>query len=227
MRFLLMITMVGLAGFAITTPTCAQSRRPMAADEFIQSSSQLKTGERLVGRTAPGSESQQIMTLGMLPTDNSKQGPTSTDRVSAQRPEQYNSYPYPVPIQPAAVTPRLRQTAFQAVGNPIRTAQNCNCGPPTVGGFQVPASTVPSIQSAPLPEPQGRLFVPGTAVNGQAVIPPAFQLPQSTYGQQITVPVYSTIPMPAGTYLGRGIVGQPTAFVSGQKVRNLLRFIFP
>jgi len=33
---------------------------------------------------------------------------------------------------------------------------------------------------------------------------------------------------PSGTYLGRGMLGQPTAYVDGQPVRNMLRFItFP
>lgn len=33
--------------------------------------------------------------------------------------------------------------------------------------------------------------------------------------------------LPPGTYLGQGIIGQPTAYVDGQPVRNLLRYIFP
>ena len=33
--------------------------------------------------------------------------------------------------------------------------------------------------------------------------------------------------LPPGTYLGQGVIGQPKAFVDGQPVRNLLRYIFP
>ena len=33
--------------------------------------------------------------------------------------------------------------------------------------------------------------------------------------------------MPPGTYLGQGIIGQPTAYVDGQPIRNLLRYISP
>jgi hypothetical protein len=33
--------------------------------------------------------------------------------------------------------------------------------------------------------------------------------------------------MPPGTYLGQGVIGQPTAYVDGQPVRNLLRYISP
>ena len=33
--------------------------------------------------------------------------------------------------------------------------------------------------------------------------------------------------LPPGTYLGQGIIGQPTAYVDGQPVRNLLRYVAP
>ena len=40
-------------------------------------------------------------------------------------------------------------------------------------------------------------------------------------------PLLPIFPMPAGTYLGQGIIGQPTAYVPSQPLRNLLRYIFP
>jgi hypothetical protein len=33
--------------------------------------------------------------------------------------------------------------------------------------------------------------------------------------------------MPQGTYLGQGVIGQPTAYVDGQPFRNLLRYVSP
>ena len=33
--------------------------------------------------------------------------------------------------------------------------------------------------------------------------------------------------MPPGTYLGQGLIGQPTAYVDGQPIRNLLRYVSP
>ena len=33
--------------------------------------------------------------------------------------------------------------------------------------------------------------------------------------------------MPPGTYLGQGIIGQPTAYVDGQAIRNLIRYVSP
>lgn len=247
MRFCLISLMVCLTGLALTAPAGGQSHRPMAADEFIQSSTQLKTGELLVGRTLPGNNSQQLVTIAARPVvagTRSNADNNLSNRVSAQRPNQLGTYPYPAPTS----YPAFRQTSFQstvASGGQVRTAQNCNCTPGASGGFQVPANTVPSIQAAPLPPPQGRLFVPGTAVNGQAVSPPAFQVPPANYapvqtgigsgswyqpfvaGTGAYQPVFNVRPMPVGTYLGQGIVGQPTAYVAGQTFRNLLRYIFP
>jgi hypothetical protein len=40
-------------------------------------------------------------------------------------------------------------------------------------------------------------------------------------------PVIRRQNMPVGTYLGQGLIGQPTAYVDGQPVRNLLRYISP
>lgn len=40
-------------------------------------------------------------------------------------------------------------------------------------------------------------------------------------------PIVRIANMPPGTYLGQGIIGQPTAYVDGQPIRNLFRYIFP
>jgi len=40
-------------------------------------------------------------------------------------------------------------------------------------------------------------------------------------------PLFQFRNMPPGSYLGQGLIGQPTAYVDGQPVRNLLRYIAP
>ena len=40
-------------------------------------------------------------------------------------------------------------------------------------------------------------------------------------------PVVAIMPMPSTVYMGRGILGQPTAYVAGQPVRNTLRWLSP
>lgn len=46
-------------------------------------------------------------------------------------------------------------------------------------------------------------------------------------GSGVYQPVIQSRKMPPGTYLGQGLIGQPTAYVDGQPVRNLLRYISP
>jgi len=239
-----------------TNPTQAQTR-PIAPDEYIQSTSPLRTGGSISGRTVPGTSRQQIITIAQLPVrnrdnsnslngsqfrlvSNSNLGTNRTlqQQVSAQRPAQYDVYPYPATSPPrmARLTPSesvavaaqtnpvnrtFRRTAFQAPNSNnsvLRTAQNCDCGP--TGGFQVPAGTVPNFQSvqvAPQAAPQGPLFVPGTNLSGQPIAPPTYRFQ----------PVIRSQNLPPGTYLGKGIVGQPTAYVPNQPVRNVLRYVFP
>jgi hypothetical protein len=40
-------------------------------------------------------------------------------------------------------------------------------------------------------------------------------------------PIVATKNLPPGTYMGRGMFGQPTAYVDGQPMRNLFRYVFP
>ena len=144
------------------------------------------------------------------------------------------------------------QQSTLGLGNPqFRLAQNCNCAPgynPVAAGYQAPAAyQAPSLNSNISPGtgvPPLNIQVPGQTTAGQAYCPPNYQfqpgvgIPQ--YGTQgdswwtpfvcgsgVYRPILKRRPMPAGTYLGQGIVGQPTAYVNGQCFRNLLRYIFP
>lgn len=46
-------------------------------------------------------------------------------------------------------------------------------------------------------------------------------------GSGVYTPLIKFRNMPPGTYLGQGLIGQPTAYVDGQPIRNLLRYIAP
>ena len=46
-------------------------------------------------------------------------------------------------------------------------------------------------------------------------------------GSGAYTPILDLTPNNAGTYLGQGIIGQPTAYVNGQLLRNLLRYLSP
>ncbi len=46
-------------------------------------------------------------------------------------------------------------------------------------------------------------------------------------GRTAYTPLIQFRNMPPGTYLGQGVIGQPTAYVDGQPIRNLIRYVSP
>ena len=46
-------------------------------------------------------------------------------------------------------------------------------------------------------------------------------------GRSAYTPLIQFRNMPPGTYLGQGVIGQPTAYVDGQPIRNLIRYVSP
>ena len=46
-------------------------------------------------------------------------------------------------------------------------------------------------------------------------------------GSGVYQPLLNIVQPNPGTYLGQGIIGQPTAYVNGQPIRNLLRYVAP
>jgi hypothetical protein len=134
---------------------------------------------------------------------------------------------------------------------------NCNCGPNyanpaanyAVGyqGFQPApqaANSVPAlnIQMPPLnpavnpnccsPQSQGGFlgnpgyqFQPGIGTPQLRGNSPWWSSFLTGSGQY--TPLIQFRNMPPGTYLGQGLIGQPTAYVDGQPIRNLLRYVSP
>ncbi len=150
---------------------------------------------------------------------------------------------------------QVRQTAYQRVGgaypasryaqmqaNNLSTAQNNCCTTNRVtAGFQ-----------GPVGEPPVNIEVPG--VDGNAAFqsptldpnvgiqyptgqfgtfnPPANSAFRNWWTPMVTgsgayQPIIRLQNLPPGTYLGQGLIGQPTAYVDGQPIRNLLRYISP
>lgn len=66
----------------------------------------------------------------------------------------------------------------------------------------------------------------GEGVAGALPSPQMFA-PAATSAPSSLQPLVRFQNMPPGSYLGQGLVGQPKAYVDGQPVRNLLRYIFP
>ena len=152
-------------------------------------------------------------------------------------------------------TTAFRQAAYQAPS--LRTAQNCNCAPnyqvpngygavgynPTAAGYQTPALS-PAVgtglaapaQNLQFQQCYNRQYVPQAGQGfqfQQGIGTPQFGAQGArwwtpfVYGSGVYTPLLRLQNMPAGTYLGQGIIGQPTAYVDGQPIRNLLRYVAP
>jgi hypothetical protein len=62
--------------------------------------------------------------------------------------------------------------------------------------------------------------------NGGGWVPNSYVTPGAANSYQ-PQPVLRLQNLPPGTYMGQGIVGQPEAYVDGQPVRNLFRYLLP
>ena len=94
--------------------------------------------------------------------------------------------------------PQTQPTAFQPFGN-------------QAFGNQAAANQVPTLQQQPF-QFQPNIGVPQLAGNT---------------GSRGLTPLIQFRNLPPGSYLGQGLIGQPTAYVDGQPIRNLLRYISP
>lgn len=89
---------------------------------------------------------------------------------------------------------------------------------------ETPPALVPQPQfgsntlSAPLTIPDGGSCACAPA-GGVSIYPP-----MQVYRPQTVI---ATKPVPSGTYVGKGLVGQVKAYVDGQPVRNFFRYILP
>ena len=252
--------------------------------EFIESSSPLPDGGKVVSRSTPGNEIQTVTTS---PTNSSRS--VLDNRSSVNETSQRNSvlkqaattsitpqYRYPYPAS-RGIAPRIAQGGlFYPPVRASRTCTNCavpfqlptlgisgttttarqvygtgNCCAPQINPtttLQVPALQAPVLQVQPpasqvpslaVPQQNPAAFSPGFNPGFQAVPPPpgvgtpqfgsqanTFWTPFVT-GSGVYQPVIRIANLRPGTYLGQGIIGQPTAYVDGQPLRNLLRYIFP
>ncbi len=107
-----------------------------------------------------------------------------------------------------------------------KVPQNCCC-PPQVGYNPAAANQAPSLNGA----------VPNYGYAGYQVQPgvgtPQFYAPSGNVltpffrGSGVYTPLLPLVQPNPRTYLGQGIIGQPTAYVDGQPLRNLLRYVSP
>ena len=175
---------------------------------------------------------------------------TETETRKTFRPQDQVRTPYPYPATTAPRTAQIPTNSNSSFAsrnwgrayNPAvptqlttpRLAQNCNCAP----GFQTPLSQPPASLTPSLGGVQGGAVDPAWNNNLNLQFPPLNTSVQSgnafqnwwnpiASGSGAYQPILRLQNMPPGTYLGQGIIGQPTAYVDGQPFRNLLRYISP
>ena len=92
-------------------------------------------------------------------------------------------------------------------------------------GAVMPAGTIPMGVNGVAPKTG---LVPAPASTPFAYAPPAAMPPATVYAPSNGgfVPVVG-FGQATNAQLGRGLYGQPTAYVDGQPFRNFLRYIFP
>ena len=123
-----------------------------------------------------------------------------------------------------------------------RVAENCCCNPTaapqsnlSVTGVSVPAYdpnaalTAPSLSIEP---PVGAAQSGGFNFQTPNIGVPQFNNSNRTWtpfasGASAYQPLVRLVNMQPGTFLGQGVIGQPTAYVDGQPIRNLFRYLLP
>ena len=97
--------------------------------------------------------------------------------------------------------------AAYLVPRPVENGYLVNAAPPVVTGYPmtVPAPATRAVYS-PVPRPS---------------------VSQPSAGYQVFRPVLPISGTPSAVYYGRGVLGQPKLYVSGQPVRNVLRYLTP
>ena len=163
-------------------------------------------------------------------------------------------YDYPDRVENEQVT-TFRQAANQAPQ--LRFPQQNRVAQCTCNGVPVPAQQLQFPQQnfgftgfqgqpntafqQPSFQPQAGFGAPGFGTAGQGSgypINSGIGVPQFNQtggnwwtpflsGSGYYTPLLNFHNMPQGTYLGQGVIGQPTAYVDGQPLRNLLRYISP
>ena len=137
-------------------------------------------------------------------------------------------------LQPSTRTV-ARPASLSSLTVAARPRQDCVCVPTqaaaNAGLFRqsnIAANQAPSLASSGVGtgyQYQPYQFQPGLGVpqigRRENVLTPFFR------GSGMYTPLIPLIQTQQGTYLGQGIIGQPTAYVNGQPLRNLLRYIFP
>ncbi len=209
--------------FGLGSTAIAQRAGVGDKQEYIQSMTVLDNGLAVTRTTLPGQEPQTVVGYGTtMQSVSAGAGRTQTvfegqflpvQQRYAQHGLLNQQTNFPTYQQPSLPPPG--QTLSQSNATPFATVDaNFANQIPTLG---LPGNYV----TPPTRNPHcfGRattLFSPGPLVGSDF---------STGSGQAVVQPVLPIQNLPPGTYVGRGLLGQPTAYVDGQPMRNLLRFL--
>ncbi len=213
------------AGIAASLAQGDLRNRLPTSQEYIRSASPLPDGGTIVSQSDRGGNIQTVTMIASLPIAN--QTPAAGFQ-SYNGPQQINGVPlttnYPAAglgrvtggsyVYPAASNQPTNTLGFEPIGN-------------RPGIFQGNRQVIPTTYSETPPNWNGQptLFAPANPTFPSSSSFPAS--PFQTSNRVQYAPLISLRNLPPGTYVGQGIIGQPKAYVDGEPVRNLLRYIFP
>lgn len=184
-------------------------------------------------------------------TDFGREAEANREAIANRNRNNDGKYPYPEPSEEQVTA--FRQAANQPpqLNFPqVNRLAQCTCN-----GIPVPAQQLqfppqnfqqqtafqqPAFQQQAF-QPQGGFAQNGFGFQGQGngyplqsgIGVPQFNQTGGNWwtpfvtGSGYYTPLLNFRNMPQGTYLGQGLIGQPTAYVDGQPFRNLLRYISP
>jgi len=215
-------------------------QRPAAQ---TQSSAQSPTGTRpTYAYPVPSSNAR----VARVPARSRPNALASYPAIRARRTAQSNDYVVPTlgissPDSTAATATSIPQTTT-IPRTTARVAENC-CNPCaatqqsnlSVTGFSVPAYDPNAALTAPsllIQPPVGSARGGGFNLQNPNIGVPQFNNTNRTWtpfasGAGAYQPLVRLVNMQPGTFLGQGVIGQPTAYVDGQPIRNLFRYLFP
>lgn len=241
----------------VSTPNVdAQNYGNDTRREYVRSSSPTKSGGRVISENVGGQKMVRIARapgnsapnrVDANRTDFSREAEANREAIANRNRENDGKYDYPDSNESEQVT-AFRQAANQPpqLNFPqLNRLAQCNCN-----GIPVPAQQLQFQQQnfqqqtafqQPGFQTQGGFAQNGFGFQGQGngyPIQSGIGVPQFNQtggnwwspfvtGSGYYTPLLNFRNMPQGTYLGQGLIGQPTAYVDGQPFRNLLRYISP
>ncbi len=194
--------------------TAPQTRLAAGFGSIAVSPFAVATKPSLEQSVMQGNVAQVSPPAGQLPLVQTSQLPTTMANV--QIAPTHPIVQVPTWGNPFAGPRRYLPPNYQPATSNLGTPQVAVGYLPTGTVYPYPvASTVPTLNEAPV--------LPPTFNNSPVLPPTSYSVPARANYQ----PLLRFQNLPPGSYLGQGMIGQPTAYVDGQPFRNLLRYIFP